>query len=71
MTDFQQDYLNGVILTMDEMSLYLQATLMRVWDAKGQRPTVLVSQQRDGLHWYGALALHSGQEVALKLPTIE
>jgi transposase len=70
-TDFQQDHPDGVILTMDEMSLYLQATLMRVWYPTGQRPTVLVSPQRDCLHWYGALALHSGQEVALNLPTMD
>ena len=56
---------------MDEMSLYLQATTARVWYPKGQRPTVLVSPQRDCLHWYGALALHSGQEVALNLPTMD
>jgi hypothetical protein len=58
-TDFQQDHPNGVILTMDEMSLYLQATLMRVWYPTGQRPTVLVSPQRECLHWYGALGLLS------------
>ena len=71
MTDFQQDHPDGVILTMDEMSLYLQATLMRVWYPKGHRPAVLISPQRDCLHWYGALALHSGQEVALNLPTMD
>jgi len=70
-TDFQQDHPHGVILTMDEMSLYLQATLMRVWYPKGQRPIVLVSPQRDCLHWYGALALHSGHEVALNLSTMD
>ena len=56
---------------MDEMSLYLQATTARVWYPKGQRPTVLVSPQRDCLHWYGALTLHSGQQVALNLPTMD
>jgi len=56
---------------MEEMSLYLQATLKRVWYARGQRPTLLVSPQRDCLHWYGTLALHSGQEVALTLPTMD
>ena len=53
------------------MSLYLQATTARVWYPKGQRPTVLVSPQRDCLHWYGVLALHSGQQVALNLPTMD
>ena len=71
MTDFQQDHPEGVILSMDEMSLYLQATLTRVWHPQGQRPTVLVSPQREWLQWYGALALQSGQEVALNLPTMD
>ena len=70
-TDFQQDHPDGVILSMDEMSLYLQATLMRVWYPTGQRPTVLISPPRECLHWYGALAVPSGQEVALTLPTMD
>ena len=56
---------------MDEMSLSLQATLMRVWYPTGQHPSLLVSPQRDCVHWYGALAVHSGQEVALNLPTMD
>jgi transposase len=70
-TDFQQDHPDGVIMTLDEMSLYLQATLARVWYPKGQRPLVRVSPHRDCVHWYGALALHSGQEVALSLPSMD
>ena len=71
MTDFQQDHPDGIILTMDEMSLYLQATTTRVWYPKGQRPLVRVSPQRNCQHWYGALALHSGQEVALSVPGLD
>ena len=56
---------------MDEMSLYLQATMQRVWYPVGQRPVVLVSPQRDCQHWYGALCLDSGQEVALSLPGLD
>lgn len=56
---------------MDEMSLYLQATTTCVWYPKGQRPIVRVSPQRDCQHWYGALALYSGQEVALSLPGLD
>ena len=56
---------------MDEMSLYLQATLARVWYPKGHRPLVRVSPQRDCLHWYGALSLDSGQQIALNLPTLD
>jgi hypothetical protein len=56
---------------MDEMSLYLQATSRRVWYPVGQRPIVRISPQRDCQHWYGALALNSGQEVALSVPTLD
>jgi hypothetical protein len=62
---------SALILSMDDMRWYWQATLARVWYPKGHRPTVLVSRQPDGLHWYGALALHSSQAVALNLPTLD
>lgn len=68
MTDFKQDHPDGLIIAMDEMSLYLQATTQRVWFAKGQRPIISVSPPRDCQHWYGALCLDSGQEVALSVP---
>ena len=67
MTDFKQDHPQGIIVTMDEMSLYLQATTRRVWYPVGQRPIVRVSPQRDCQHWYGALCLESGHEVALSV----
>jgi hypothetical protein len=70
-TDFQQDHPDGLIITMDEMSLYLQATMARVWYPKGQRPIVAVSPQRDCQHWYGALCLNNGQEVALSVPGLD
>jgi transposase len=56
---------------MDEMSLFLQATPTRVWFPVGQRPILLVSPQRDCRHWYGALCLDSGQEVALSVPGLD
>lgn len=71
MTDFKQDHSDGVIVAMDEMSLYLQATIKRVWYPVGQRPVVRVSPQRHCQHWYGALALHSGHEVALSVPSLD
>lgn len=70
MTDFKQNHPDGIIVSMDEMSLYLQATTQRVWYPVGQRPVVLVSPQRTCLHWYGALCLDSGQEVALSVPAL-
>ena len=59
------------MMTMDEMSLSLQATTRRVWFPVGQRPIVKVSPQRDCQHGYGALCLDSGQEVALSVPGLD
>jgi len=64
-TDVVQDHPDGVLVMLDEMSLQLQATLSRVWFPVGQRPTIKGSPQRDCLHFFGALALPSGQEIAL------
>jgi len=68
-TDFLQDHPNGVILALDEMSLYFQATLTRVWAPLGQPPIIHVHPQRDGIQFYGALNLCDGREVAL--PALE
>lgn len=65
MTDFLQDYPDGVILALDQMSLYFQATLTRVWSPVGQTPIVAVHPQRDHVHFYGALNLRDGREIAL------
>ena len=65
MTDLLQDYPDLAILTMDEMSLYFQATLTRVWALKGQTPIVYLSPQRDHIHFYGALDVRNGREIAL------
>ncbi|MBI5670253.1 MAG: transposase [Chloroflexi bacterium] len=65
MTDFLQDHPDGVILALDQMSLYFQATLTRVWAPVGQTPTVAVHPQREQVHFYGALNLRDGRETAL------
>ena len=65
MTDLLQDYPDLAILTMDEMSLYFQATLTRVWALKGQTPIVYLSPQRDHIHFYGALDVRNGREIAV------
>jgi transposase len=70
-TDFRQDHPDGVILALDQMSAYLQATLTRVWSPVGQTPMVWVTPQRDHVHFYGALDVSSGQEVALALPRLD
>ena len=65
MTDFLQDHPDGVILALDEMSLYFQATTTRVWAPIGQTPIVAVHPQRDHIQFYGALNLRDGREIAL------
>jgi transposase len=62
--DFLQQYPEGVVLALDEMSLYFQATLTRVWAPVGQTPIVAVHPQRDHIHFYGALNLRDGREIA-------
>jgi transposase len=69
-TDFLQDHPDGVIVAMDEMSLYFQSTTTRVWFPVGQVPLVRVSPQRAVLPYYGALALRTGHEMALTLPAL-
>lgn len=71
MTDFRQAHPDGVILAMDQMTAYLQATLTRVWSPIGQTPQVRVTPQRDCLHFYGALDVIGGQEFALTLPHMD
>jgi transposase len=53
-------------LAADEASLYLQATLMRVFVPVGQTPVVKVAANRDRTHFYGALNLATGEEVVLR-----
>ena len=68
MTDFRQAHPDGVILALDQMSLYFQATLTRVWFPKGQTPRIRVAAQRDYINFYGALDVLTGREIALSLP---
>lgn len=65
MTDFLQDHPQGHILSIDQLSLYFQATLTRVWSPIGQTPIVKVHPQREHVHFYGALELRTGREIAL------
>ena len=68
MTDFRQDHPEGIILAVDQMSVYLQTTLTRVWAPRGQTPIVWVTPQRDMLHFYGALDVRNQREIALSAP---
>jgi transposase len=55
-----------VILAGDEASVYLQASLMRVWAPKGQTPVIKVAANRDCTHFYGAQDLISGREITMR-----
>jgi len=66
--DFRQAHPDGVILALDQMSLYFQATLTRVWAPIGQTPWVRVASQRQYVNFYGALDVLSGREISLSLP---
>jgi len=46
-TDFLQNHPHGQIVTMDEMSLYLQATLTRVRSPRGQTPVPSITVTPD------------------------
>ncbi len=56
------------MVAMDEMGLYFQATLTRVYAPVGQTPIVRVSPQRDNVHFYGALEVRAGREMAVTTP---
>src|SRR5258708_40290327 len=47
------------------MSLYFQATFTRVWSRVGQTPIVKVHPGRACIHFYGALNVRDGREIAL------
>ena len=68
MTDFRQAYPDGVILALDQMSLYFQATMTRVWAPIGETPQVRVASERQYVNFYGSLDVLSGHEIALSLP---
>jgi putative transposase len=51
-----------VMLASDEAALYLQATTMAVWAARGQTPHIRVHAGREKVNFYGTLNLRSGQQ---------
>ncbi len=59
-----------VILAEDEASLYLPATLARVWALRGQPPVVRVAAQRDKTSFYGTLDLRTGCEIVTEAPAM-
>jgi transposase len=67
-TDKLQTDSRIAIVALDEMGLSFQATLTRVYAPVGQTPMVKVSPQRDNVHFYGALDVRTGREVAVTAP---
>lgn len=69
MTDLLQVYGSDLALVaMDELTLYFQATLTRMWFPRGQIPVVRVTPQREHVYYYGALEVRTGREVAVTAP---
>ncbi len=50
--------------------MYLQATLHVVWARRGQTPIIKVHPGRESTHFYGALNLHTGQDLAMRSPVM-
>lgn len=48
--------------------MYLQATLQIVWAARGQTPLVQLHPGRESTHFYGALNLLNGHDIAMRSP---
>lgn len=65
MTDFLQAHPQGTILAMDQITLYFQATLTRVWARIGQTPIIKVAPQRDHMFFYGVLDVGRGRAIAV------
>ena len=69
-TDLLQHYGQRLdILSMDQMSLYFQTTLTRVWPPVGQTLLIRITPQRHMFHFYGALEVQLGREIVL--PALE
>lgn len=64
--DIAQEAPRTVIVAEDEASLYLQASLTRVWAPVGQTPVIKAAANRDSTHFYGSLDLATGRETVLR-----
>lgn len=64
--DVVQSAPNTVFLAQDEASLYLQATTMAVWAPHGRTPVIRADPGRESIHFFGALNLHTGQDIVMR-----
>lgn len=58
------------IVAVDEASLYLQATTMRVWAPRGCAPVAPSDPGRAKTNFYGALDVRTGREVVQQCATL-
>src|ERR671918_2075507 len=68
--DLAQEAPETVIMPQDEASMYLQATTTAVWAPRGQTPVVRLHPGREKVNFYGALNLHTGQEIVMRTTTM-
>ena len=54
------------MLADDEASLYLQATLQRLWAPRGRTPVVQAWPSRKKTNFYGTLNLTTGEVIAMR-----
>ena len=66
MIDVAQAAPETVFVAGDEAGLYLQATTCYVWSPIGQTPIVRADPGRAKTNFYGALNLHTGEEIAMR-----
>ncbi len=66
MIDLAQDAPDTIFLAEDEAWMYLQATLMAVWNPVGETPVVRVDAGRSKVAFYGSLNLHTGEELVTR-----
>jgi transposase len=64
--DTAQNAPETVFLAGDEASLYLQASVMRVYSPVGETPVIKVAANRENTHFYGALNLLTGKEITMR-----
>lgn len=66
MIDLAQEAPDTVFLAEDEAWMYLQATVMAVWNPVGETPVVRVDPGRSKVAFYGSLNLQTGEELATR-----
>jgi len=69
--DLAQDDPDTVYLAEDEAWMYLQATVMAVWNPVGETPIVRVDPGRSKVAFYGSLDLQTGEELVTRTARLD